>query len=94
MRRDRHKSARVAHCIYRTREGLHVHCTNTLTDDEVHAYRLHPQTFFGVVKDNVNREAKTVIELFDFMFETYQHTSKEKLLEFLAGMPNYQQLVK
>jgi hypothetical protein len=73
---------------------LHVHCTNTLTDDEVHAYRLHPQTFFGVVKDNVNREAKTVIELFDFMFETYQHTSKEKLLEFLAGMPDYQQLVK
>jgi hypothetical protein len=88
------EAQKLAHCIYRTREELYVHCSNTLTDDEVRAYKLHPQTFFGVVKDNATRKAETVIDLFDFMFETYQHTPKEKLLEFLAGMPDYDELAK
>jgi len=85
---------KIAHCVYRTRGGVHIHYTNTLTDDEVLAYRLHPQTFFGVVKDNATRKAETVVDLFDFLFETYHHTSREKLLEFLADMPDYDHLTK
>jgi hypothetical protein len=88
------EAQKLAHCVYRTSAGLHVHCTNTLTDDEIAAYRLHPHTFFGVVKDNGPQKADTVMELFDFMFETYQHTPKEKLLEFLAGVPDRDELAK
>ena len=86
------EAQKIAFCVYRTKTGAYVNYTNTLTDDEVNAYRLHPQTFFGVVKDNATRKAETVIDWFDFLFETYQHTSKEKLLEFLAGMPDRDQL--
>ena len=32
--------------------------------------------------------------MFDFLFERYQHTSKEKLLEFLAAMPDFEELAK
>ena len=73
---------------------MYLHETNTLTDDEINAYRLHPETFFAVVKNNQTRKAETVVELFDFLFETYQHTPKEKLLEFLAGMPDFDDLAK
>jgi hypothetical protein len=87
------EAQKMAFCLYRTRAGAYVHYTNTLTDDEVHAHRLHPQTFFGVVKDNATRKGETVVELFDFLFETYQRTPKEKLLEFLAEMPDHDELM-
>jgi hypothetical protein len=86
---------KITYCIYRTRAGVCANYTNTLTDDEIHAYRLHPKTFFGVVDHNAARgKAETVVDWFDFLFETYQHTSKEKLLEFLAGMPDHNELAK
>jgi hypothetical protein len=85
---------KMAHCIYRTTAGTYVHYTNTLTDDEIHAYKLHPETFFGVEKDNQTKKAETVVDWFDFLFKSYQHTSKEKLLEFLAGMPDIGELAK
>jgi hypothetical protein len=89
------EAQKVAYCIYCTRAGAYFGATNTLTDDEIEAYKLHPKTFFGVVDENAARgQARTVVELFDFLFETYQHTSKEKLLELLASMPDHGQLAK
>ena len=88
---ESHKSA---HCIFRTKAGVYVHYINTLTNDELDAYRLHPQTFFGVVQDDPTRRSETVVDWFDFLFETYEHTPKEKLLEFLAGAPDHNELIK
>jgi hypothetical protein len=88
------EAQKIAYCVYRTKTGTYVNYTNTLTDDEILAYRLHPDTFFGVVKDNPTRKAETVIDWFDFLFETYQHASKEKLLEFLAAMADRDELAK
>lgn len=62
-----------------------------LTADELADYEKHPDTFFGVHQQST-RKADTAVELFDFFFETYQHTSKEKLLEFLAGSPDHAEL--
>jgi hypothetical protein len=42
----------------------------------------------------VTRKAETPVDWFDFLFETYQHTSKEKLLELLASMPDCDELAK
>jgi hypothetical protein len=86
------KKEKIAYCIYRTRDGRNLVGTNQLTDDEIRAYDLHPETFFGVIKNNYTRKAETVIDLFDFLFKTYQHTPKEKLLEFLAGTPDIYEL--
>jgi hypothetical protein len=85
---------KTAFCTYRTRMGAYFLGTNTLTDDEVQAYKLHPTTFFGIVQDNATRTATTPVEWFDFLFETYQHSSKEKILEFLAGASDANELSK
>ena len=89
------ETEKIAYCVYRTRAGLYVHHSSTLTDDEIQAYGLHPKTFFGVVDENAGRpQVKTVVDWFDFLFESYQHTSKEKLLEFLSGMPDHEELAQ
>lgn len=83
-----------AFCTYRSESGEYFHGTNKLTDDEVSAYRLHPETFFGAIKSDNTRKVETAVEFFDFVFETYQHTPKEKLLEFLANVPDIVELTK
>jgi hypothetical protein len=89
------ETEKIAHCIYRTRDGVYAHYTNTLTDDEIQAYKLHPKTFFGAIDHNAARgKAETIVDWFDFLFETYEHTSKEKLLEFLSGVPDREELAK
>lgn len=82
-----------AWCVFRLQNGQQFIGTNTLTDDEVRAYKLHPETFFGVVK-NTTRKAETFEDMFDFFFEMYQHTPIEKLLEFMANAPNRDELAK
>jgi len=71
----------MAYCIYRSEDGTYFHATNTLTDDEIHAYKLHPETFFAVVKDDQSAKQKLWLTGSNFFFKSYQHTSKEKLLE-------------
>jgi hypothetical protein len=56
-------------------------------------YRQYPDTFFGTLMP-ATRRSKTPIDLYDFFFSTYQHTRKERLLEFLAGAPDLEHLKK
>jgi len=48
------------------------------------AYRKYPDTFFGVYKEQ-GKKAKTPLDLFDFFFDVYKHTTKEKLLDFMKN---------
>ncbi len=64
-----------------------------LSDGEMDAWRMHPDTFFGVLTPN-NKTIVDPLGLYDFYLETYKQTPKEKLLEFLAGIPNFDELVK
>jgi len=68
--------------IYKLEDGQTIMSSCPLTEDELSAYQKHPDTFFGVYKPQ-GRKAETPIELFDFFYEIYQKTPKEKLLEFL-----------
>lgn len=61
--------------------------TMPLTPEELADYEKYPDTFFGEYQRQ-SRGVETPIELFDFFFESYQHTPKERLLEFLKGRPN------
>ncbi len=89
------EAQKAAFCIYRTRADLYITCQSALTDEELQAYRLHPGTFFGVVDNNAAREkVETAVDWFDFFFESYQHTPKEKLLEFLSAASDYNELAK
>ena len=58
--------------------------TVPLNDAEIAMYRRSPETFFGVVK-NVNKKISQPMDAYDFFYESYSRSSKEKLLEFMAG---------
>jgi hypothetical protein len=77
--------------IYRLEDGRTIIATCPLTEDELAAYQKYPDTFFGVYREQ-GRKAETPLDLFDFFFETYKHTTKEKLLEFLKEHPDIEQL--
>ena len=77
--------------IYRLEDGRNIIATCPLTEDELAAYQKHPDTFFGVYREQC-RKAETPLDLFDFFFETYEHATKEKLLEFLKEHPDIEQL--
>jgi hypothetical protein len=70
--------------IYRLEDGRSIIATCPLTKDELAAYRKYPDTFFGVYKEQ-GRKAETPLELFDFFFDTYKQTTKEKLLDFMKN---------
>lgn len=62
-----------------------------ISDAELQDYRRFPDTYFGVYRPQGKR-ADTPLELFDFMYETYKTSTKEKLLEFLKDAPDFEQL--
>jgi hypothetical protein len=63
-----------------------------LSDSELAAWRRHPATFFGQISRN--RTCETVLDLYDFFMGTYSKTPKAKLLEFLAGAHDIDQLAE
>jgi hypothetical protein len=78
------------HGVFRS-EGHNFLAEAPMTDAEISAYQRSPSTFFGVI-ENVTRRADNLLDLAEFIFETYQHASKEKLLEFLSRHPDIDRL--
>lgn len=77
--------------VYKLENGQNIIATCPLTDAELAAYRKHPETFFGKIKEQ-NKEITSSLEFYDFLYNTYQYTPKEKLLEFLQGHPQINKL--
>lgn len=55
-----------------------------MTPEEVNDCERHRETYFGV-HETSGRKVETAIEMFDWLFDVYRHTPKEKLLELMAG---------
>ena len=81
----------AAYGVYRLNDGRSIICASPMTPQELAAYRRHPDTFFGIHKDQGKRIGNP-LELFDRAFETYRHSSKEKLLEFMSSWPDSDRL--
>lgn len=62
-----------------------------LTDAELAAYAQQPETFFGV-ELRQGRGTRNPFELFEFFYESYQHTPKERLLQFMKDYPDQERL--
>ena len=62
-----------------------------MTPDDLAGYRRHPDTYFGIVIKQAKR-IDDPLELFDFFYATYRHSSREKVLEFMAGWPDIEDL--
>lgn len=76
---------------YRLFDGRSIICTVPITDDELALYKRSPDTFFSVVRP-VSKGIKTPLDAYDFVFETYSKSSREKLLEFMAESPEIERL--
>lgn len=81
------------HCIYEVAGGKSVIVKDQLTEGEIAAYNAHPDTFFGVEKHQ-NRKIDDPIGIYDFFYESYSKTPKEKLLEFMREHPDKEELMK
>jgi len=87
---DEHKQTVMG--AYQTATGTFM-VTCPLTDAEFAAWKRHPETFFGEVRQH-SRRAENWLELAKFFYETYQHTERNKLLEWIKGVPDYEDLCK
>jgi len=74
-----------AYGFYRTDPDGNFMVTCPLSDAEMAAYLRMPETFFGILEPNAMSRARDPLELYDWLFETYRKTPKEKLLEFVRG---------
>lgn len=74
---------KAAYGVFRTEDGKNLMARCPLTDDELAAYREHPETFFGVLKSNP-KPITDPLELYDWFFAQYRNTPKEKLVEFMG----------
>lgn len=84
---------RVMYGAYRLENGKRIICTVPLTDDELRAYKKYPDTFFGVPLHQ-GRKANDPLELYDFFYEAYKKSSREKLLSFLKERTDIEELKK
>lgn len=62
-----------------------------LTEAEMVAWRRHTDTFFGELGQRTTT-ANSPLELYDFFFNSYQHTPQERLLELMAEAPDIAEL--
>jgi hypothetical protein len=76
---------------YQLFDGRSIICTVPITDDELALYKRSPDTFFSVVR-SVSNDIKTPLDAYDFFFESYSKSSREKLLEFMARSPEIERL--
>jgi hypothetical protein len=85
--------AREALGTYRLTDGKRIHCTVPLSNAEMAAYARSPETFFGTIK-HLSKGIKEPLEAFDFVYETYSKSTREKLLEFMADWLQIEHLRK
>ncbi len=62
-----------------------------ISDAELAAYRAYPETFFGEIRQPT-QHATTLVDWCDFFYETYKNTPRDKLLEWMFGAPDIEQL--
>ncbi|MBA4143971.1 MAG: hypothetical protein H0X43_13570 [Nitrosospira sp.] len=82
-----------ASCGVTFEDGRSALCTIPLSDEELAAWRRHPDTFFGIVGQRYTH-ANTPLEMYDFFHNSFKQNSKVDLLKAMAGAPDFDQLVK
>lgn len=83
----------VAYCGVTFEDGRAAICTMPLSEDELAAWRRHPDTFFGTLGQRHAR-ADSPMELYDFFHTSFKRSSKEQLLKAMENAPDFVQLTK
>jgi hypothetical protein len=74
-------------------DGRSIIMTAPMSEGEISAYKAHPETFFGVVRP-VGKRLDSPLELFEWLYESYRKTPRERILEFVAQWPDAGELAK
>lgn len=85
------ETERCAYGIYELDNGSRIIATSPLTPEELEDYRRYPDTFFDAILET-GGTVRTFVEKCDFLFKTYQHSTREKLLDFMATAPDIEHL--
>jgi hypothetical protein len=86
---------KAAWCVFRGEDCSRFIATVPLTDVELEAFKQHPATFFGTIDRNAGRSpTKTAMDWFEFLWESFKETPKEKLLELMAAAPEIADLAQ
>jgi hypothetical protein len=83
----------TVYCALSFDDGTSGIYTWPLSDVEMAAWRKHPDTFFGEVGQRTST-ANTPLELYDFFLNSYRQTPRERLLELMAGSPDFKEISK
>lgn len=59
-----------------------------ISDDELSDYEEYGDSFFGTSQQTSTKNIEDPYEFFEWLYEVYKNTSKEKLLEFLQTHPS------
>lgn len=82
------ETKKLVYGSYLLENGTRAIFTCPISDEEIEAYRKYPDTFFGIPRHQ-GRKIGDPLELYDFFYNTYSKSSKEKLLEFMSGWSNF-----
>ena len=85
------ESERKVYGVYQLRNGSQTICSNPMTDEELLAYTRQPDSFFGIPLQQ-GRQAKDPLELYDFFYESYKRSPRDRLLEFMRERPDFEAL--
>lgn len=85
------ENEKKAYGIYRLEIGHRIIVGHELSDQELAAYRLHPDTFFGVIREPT-QQVSNELEFFDAIFDVYKDTPKERLLEIIRSLVTAEEL--
>ncbi len=85
------ESWKKAQGIYRLENGQRVLVAHELTERELSAWKRHPKTFFGQYEEEHDPPTNW-LEMAEFLYRSYSHTSKERLLEFMAAHEDIQSM--
>jgi hypothetical protein len=79
------------HGVFELDDGRHVIATDALSPEELAEYRQYPDTYFGELL-KPGGKCESFVDWCDWLFETYQHTPRDKLLEFMASAKDIEHL--
>lgn len=80
-----------AACFMRRADGTRIMVNIDLSENELDAWKRHPDTFFGELRPH-HPPAKNAMDLYEFFHSSYVNTSKEKLLELMVHHHNIAEL--
>jgi SEC-C motif len=87
------ETQQVALCMVTFEDGQSGIIPCPLSDEELAAWRRHPNTFFGVVGQR-KASANSLLEIYDFFHESFKQETKERLLEVMKTAPDLERLAK